>query len=320
MLTYKNLGYYGRFGNQLFQYAALVGIADKIGCAYGINYQNAQREKIITSFVGPEKLELLEAFNLSAEDISNRSIPTKFCHERKFDFDRRFFNLDSEVDADLFGYFHTEKYFSHCVGKIRSEFEFKTHIREEAERQIEQLRDEKTLVSLHVRRGDYAKVKYINPCKLSYYIKAISLFENCKFVVFSNDISWCQRNFFGENFVYVIGNNKFVDMCMMGLCDHHIIANSSFGWWGAWLNPSKQKKVVAPRKWFELFSAINGQDIYCDEWIVLGTWFERIEWVLAQLLAKGESKIWVERLQYCLKYPDRLIPELKAKLDSKVRG
>lgn len=319
MLTYKNLGYYGRFGNQLFQYAALVGIANKIGCSYGINYQNAQTERIITSFVGPEKLELVEAFNLSAEDISNRLIPTKICHEKKFNFDRRFFDLNSELDADLFGYFHTEKYFSHCVDKIRSEFEFKPNIRKEAERQIEQLRDGKPLVSLHVRRGDYSKVEYLNPCRLSYYNKAISLFKNCKFIIFSNDIPWCQQNFISGNFVYVADNNKFVDMCMMRLCDHHIIANSSFGWWGAWLNPSQSKKVVAPRKWFELFSAVNGQDIYCDDWIILGTWHEHVEWVLTQFFAKFEHRIWLERLQYCLKYPNRLVPEIKAKLVSKVR-
>lgn len=321
MITFSKLGYVGRFGNQMFQYAGLVGIADKVGCRYGIDYQNA----VVTNPVpqtktGPiksKKLELLEAFDLSAEDISGQARVENTYEPRWFHFDPAAFNL--KPNTDIFGFFQTEKYFQHCANKIRSEFTFKAHISAEAQKQIEQIRDDKALVSLHVRRTDYIpRPDYFPPCTPNYYQKAMSLFENAKFVVFSDDITWCQENLVGENIVYITGNNQFVDMCMMSMCDHHIIANSSFSWWGAWLNKSSEKKVIAPRRWFGIAFDFNSKDLYCDGWIVIGSWYDSLEyyWIL-WLSRLGIKKIvysLILKKRYFTKYPDRLILSFQEKL------
>lgn len=283
MITYSKLGYQGRLGNQMFQYAALVGIADKIGCSYGINYQNSQKTRVINKLVGAEKLELLEAFDLSAENIEGQFQPSNHYMENQFTFEPSTFKL--KLGTDISGCFQSEKYFRHCPDKIRSEFQFKYYIKEEAERQINLLKDERQLVSIHVRRGDYVKQQFYHPvCSLSYYDKAIAIFKNSKFVVFSDDISWCQQHFLADNFTYVTGNNQFVDMCMMSLCDNHILANSSFSWWGAWLNPNPDKIVVAPKRWLGLAWGHNTKDLYGQNWRIIGSWFDYLEYCFCQLL------------------------------------
>jgi hypothetical protein len=92
---------------------------------------------------------------------------------------------------------------------------------------------------------------------------------NYCFMIFSDDIPYC-KNIFGdqENVVYIDGNSQEVDLCMMSLCHHNIIANSSFSWWGAWLNSNKYKKVVAPKRWFGPAYSHNTKDLYPQSWTV----------------------------------------------------
>jgi hypothetical protein len=86
------------------------------------------------------------------------------------------------------------------------------------------------------------------------------------FLVFSDDIEWC-KNTFPEGVIYVEGNNQFEDLCMMSLCDHNIIANSSYSWWGAFLNKNPNKKIIAPSNWFTEPKPLN--DLYPNNWIVI---------------------------------------------------
>jgi hypothetical protein len=117
-------------------------------------------------------------------------------------------------------------------------------------------------VALHVRRGDYltntSAANYHGVCSLLYYQKAIDLlssqYSNLYFYVFSDDIKWAESNltipfpttFIGHNF----GDQSFQDLRLISRCKHQIIANSSFSWWGAWLNSYENKTVIAPKKWF----------------------------------------------------------------------
>lgn len=115
----------------------------------------------------------------------------------------------------------------------------------------------KYTVSVHIRRGDYLQSQnaHLNVCTKAYYEKAVGKFKNDKditFVVFSDDLEWVKENLdFGEKAIYVDdeGGSPYWDIYLMSKCTHHIISNSTFSWWGAFLNPNKNKKVIAPAKW-----------------------------------------------------------------------
>lgn len=113
-------------------------------------------------------------------------------------------------------------------------------------------------ISLHVRRGDYISIKKNNDifhvCSIDYYRNAIELIENKvsnpQYFIFSDDIEWAKQNFIGSKFIFVEGNNPHIDMYLMSNCKNNIIANSTFSWWGAWLNSYVDKIVVAPKLWY----------------------------------------------------------------------
>jgi hypothetical protein len=92
--------------------------------------------------------------------------------------------------------------------------------------------------------------------------------DGTTFLVFSDDMEWCKENFIGDQFIFVEGENDVTDLWIMSYCKHNIIANSSFSWWGAWLNDYKHKIVVAPLKWFGPAKGdIKTDDIYAENWI-----------------------------------------------------
>lgn len=134
-------------------------------------------------------------------------------------------------------------------------------------------------VSIHIRRGDYIKedniVHYGNICTFEYYKNAINYIEekidNPQYYVFSDDIKYVQENFIIEGAIYVTPDmfdfyEDWYDMCLMSKCKHNIIANSTFSWWGAWLNQNPSKIVIAPKKWINTYEYI---DIYPKEWITI---------------------------------------------------
>ena len=105
---------------------------------------------------------------------------------------------------------------------------------------------------------------------MSYYEKALSILPNLPVIVFSDDYEWCKKQelFDSDRFIIAEGNSTDCDLCLMTLCTHHIIANSSYSWWGAWLADSKQ--VIAPKKWFG-GECVNKdtKDLYSNGWKVL---------------------------------------------------
>ncbi len=178
-------------------------------------------------------------------------------------------------ESYLMGYWQSEKYFNDFCDVIRSDFEFKGELNGK-NAELAQRVARGNSVSVHVRRGDYAS----NPrtkathglCTLAYYDTAIRYIadhvESPEFYVFSDDVPWARKNLaFSFPAIYVDhnrGRGSHNDMRLMSLCRHHIIANSSFSWWGAWLNASANKIVVAPRLWFA-----NGA---CTEDLLPATW------------------------------------------------
>ncbi len=122
-----------------------------------------------------------------------------------------------------------------------------------------------------MRRGDYVWLSHIHPVQpLAYYQRAVELMGDYqRMLVFSDDLPWCRENFSFNNMTFVEGQSDMDDLWMMGLCKHNIIANSSFSWWGAWLNENHAKKVVAPKLWFGNAATMDTKDIVPAKWILL---------------------------------------------------
>lgn len=181
-------------------------------------------------------------------------------------------------DCYLVGYWQSEKYFKDVAAIIRSDFTFKApleNLNADLAEQIKQV----NAISLHVRRGDYAKnsktMAIHGLCALDYYRAAIryvsNQVEHPYFFIFSDDIGWVKdnlkMNFPCQYVEHNHGADSYNDMRLMSLCHHHIIANSSFSWWGAWLNPNPDKIVIAPNKWF--VNEGNVEDLFPQDWVTL---------------------------------------------------
>lgn len=179
-----------------------------------------------------------------------------------------------KVDGDvkLYGYFQSEKYFKHIRSEILFLFNLNQEIKEKISQKYSHISNEDSC-SLHVRRGDYLGLSNFHPQQsIEYYTEATKVIGQDKlFVIFSDDIEWCKQNFdFLANKEFISGNEDYEDMFLMSSCQNNIITNSTFSWWGAWLNKNSNKKVVAPKKWFGPSNLhLDTKDLYCDEWAII---------------------------------------------------
>jgi len=177
-----------------------------------------------------------------------------------------------ENNTKLFGYFQTEKYFEEFSDHVRSIFEMTPQIRKHLKTKYENDLNDETC-SIHVRRTNYLKFPQHHPVlDVDYYKEAVSIIGDEKlYLIFSDDLLWCKENFgFIKNKVFIENQKDYEDLYLMSLCDDNIIANSSFSWWGAWLNKNENKKVIAPKQWFgTAYSHWNLNDLYCKKWIKL---------------------------------------------------
>lgn len=172
----------------------------------------------------------------------------------------------------LLSYWQSERYFEDISDEIRKDFSFPAFTGSENMALSDKIRSTNS-VSIHIRRGDYVQLANVKDiCSLAYYKNAIRhIKETVKdpvFYVFSNDIAWCEQNLAMEEAVFIDhnkGEDSYKDMQLMSYCKHNIIANSSFSWWGAWLNNNPEKIVLAPDKWFE--NTAGTKDIIPDSWI-----------------------------------------------------
>jgi hypothetical protein len=259
---------YGGLGNQMFQYAFSRSLAASTGDTIYIDGSALGDDSVHNGYelgrvfgVGLPEAPLGAVGRLSVPPTSlvrriRRKYLTKRSHyiDKKFGYQPELFDLAG--DRYFEGYWQSEKYFAGMEAGIRRDFAFKNPL---DERNLVLLRDlPRPIASLHVRRGDYLKYANLDICGPLYYEKALACLvsrrEVSSFLVFSDDIEYCRATLrLGEaSAVFVdwnIGEESWQDMAMMSLCDHHIIANSSFSWWGAWLNANVDKVVVAPSIW-----------------------------------------------------------------------
>lgn len=181
------------------------------------------------------------------------------------------------ASAYLHGYWQSEKYFSDATAALRADFSFKLPLTEANAGLAEKI-GRCAAVSLHVRRGDYvfnARTRAFHGfCSVDYYRAAVGLIAQRvaepEFFVFSDDITWARENLeIGFPCHYVDHNRgaeSYNDMRLMSLCRHHIIANSSFSWWSAWLAANPSGTVIAPKQWFRKASH-DTSDLIPDGWI-----------------------------------------------------
>ncbi len=296
----------GGLGNQMFQYAAGLALANrnkcklkldcswfnlshKVTCLNPINNRIQKVDQLITP--REFQLDIFELHNnfSKTEDIffsENKGIKfstifkkfisqKKFRHysESKFSFDQNFFKLKSPLTIE--GYWQSEKYFFEIKNIILSAFKFRGEFSKENNIIFNKINSLNS-ISIHFRRGDYVYNSNVNKthgiCSMSYYNSAIKYVcdrvNSPYFFIFSDDIEWVKENIKIENATYVSNPNlsECEELMFMSYCKHNIIANSTFSWWGAWLNKNENKIVIAPQKW--LNTNISKQpDIIPSTWL-----------------------------------------------------
>jgi hypothetical protein len=265
MISFNSIGNLGRLANQMFQYASLKGIAMHRGYDFYIPPREVFGQ--VDGLVRRSDANIYDVFNLHHNKIGLTE-NLKYA-ERMHEFDEEQFN-NCPDNVDLFGYYQTEKYFKHIEDEIRKDFTFKELIYNDVKNFFNEYFDDRDVISLHIRRGDYVTNPNHPTQDMEYYEKALSNFENEPVIIFSDDPSWCkgQELFTSDRFSISENNTTEFDLCLMTMCKYHIIANSSFSWWGAWL--AKSKKVVAPSNWFGGSCANKSpKDMYCKGWVIL---------------------------------------------------
>lgn len=283
----------GGLGNQLFQYSMGRAIEKKLGkdVYFDIsefeNYElrNLELYHFNTEIKLAPKERVQELKNLKNKLLfkifSKLRIQKLFIKYLSYyqeyieDYSRDIFDLNKQVYLD--GYWQSEKYFLDIKDVIINELVVKTPASNENQKLLKNILIQNS-VSVHIRRGDYINNNKVNQlygtCSLEYYQKACdyisSKIENPVFYIFSDDIEWAKSNLgnqYNKIFVDINSADKaYEDLRLMSSCKHNIIANSSFSWWGAWLNSNLNKVVIAPDIWF-VNTRINSKDIIPNSWI-----------------------------------------------------
>ena len=288
MIGYNRLGTNGRLGNQMFQYAALRGIADNNNLEWCIPPEDTP------NYANYGLFDSFKLKNLNHVGLING--PTH--DEPGFEFDENIFNRCPD-NVNIDGYRQSEKYFKHIEDSIREDFEFKDEIYESCNEFMSQFNN--NIVLLHIRRGDNIGRPdwYPMPIVEHYeYLLEKHFSVNQPVLICSDDLDWVkeQKLFQGDRFylsetrVYYskevlngAGQMEkslvpFYDLCLMSMCSDAIIANSSLSWWGAWLQRNPNKKVIAQSPWFgERLSFNNTKDLIPESWIVESIPEEKIQ-------------------------------------------
>ena len=282
-LAFNNIGSLGRLGNQMFEYAALRGIAARHGYEWCIPPPERK---------GIENYSLHECFKLSPNRREGIMEPCQYAQEPYFHFCQELFDTCPD-NVSLHGFFQSWRYFDNVKDEIRKDYTFHEGILEPCKEMMEELEGQEPIM-LHVRRGDpnltdprgfkwsYTQCGSMHPVQpIEYYEKALKAFpEDQPVIVFSDSPEWVkEQEFFKPNrFMisepedkYADGSyTPYADLCLMSLCSHAIIANSSMSWWGAWLQTNPDKMIFAPKMWFGSdYKDKDTKDLYCPKWILL---------------------------------------------------
>lgn len=284
----------GGLGNQMFQYACGYALAQSKNTPlklditgfdeYPLRRYELDKFNLQADYASEEEIKRLKYKSLSLAEKVTRKIMRKGIPLSDHYYKERHFHYDPDLtkagqDLYLDGYWQSEKYFAGYRDDLLKAFTLKTDLHKQTLRYRKMI-EESEAVSLHIRRGDYVSNPHTNSihgtCSLEYYKKAVSRIaqrvEDPHFYIFSDDLAWAKENLtFIKEITFVELDEEIPDheeMYLMSRCRHNIIANSSFSWWGAWLNRNPQKTVIAPRQWFQV-DDFDTRDLLPSDWSTL---------------------------------------------------
>lgn len=275
MISYDLLAAPGQIGNQMFKYAALKGIAHNKSYEYLIP---PSKRYLNNNKVANKAYRRLTKYSYQNHDLFYFfDIKKKYKNKIKFsnfensvsssgiNFDKKLFEQCPD-NVNIYGYFQSYEYFKNIKEEIKEDFSFKNKFIRSAKKIFNITKPD---TAIHIRRGDYLT----NPNHFfigeDYYLKALEKFEkNCNFIVFTDDPAWVSKHKLFNSDKFVIANNYTnslppLDMLLMSYCESHIIANSTFSWWGAWLSGSNN--VYYPKNWYK-DSNENISTLLLPEW------------------------------------------------------
>jgi hypothetical protein len=281
----------GGLGNQMFQYAAGLSLAahhhtnvkvdtsllnrgdDEIGTVRYFDLQQLQLSPEVATQQEISNAHPKYPFGKLADKLKP-PFRRKVFKEANYTFDPNFFEAHDHIY--LKGYRQTEKYFSPITENVRKGFQFKLEAIQDVKEKASELRTINS-VSIHIRRGDYSNTivsNYHGILEKDYYQKAIDHIQmkvtDCSFYIFSDDAEWVTSNLTFSASVHIVSGlatkTHFEDFYLISQCKHQIIANSTFSWWAAWLNPNPDKIVIAPKKWFNN-APYDTRDLIPESWI-----------------------------------------------------
>lgn len=280
----------GGLGNQMFQYAFARAKSLRLrrGFCLDKSFLNVKKNKGEYTIRNFE----LDCFNLQYKtaglvsvylyrflDIIFRKLNLNqkiIEYEKTIKFDKDLVNSNASV---FIGYFQSEKYFQEYREQIIKDFQLKDTISKYSQDVLCDIEGNyENSVSVHLRRGDYVSLQSASDvhgtCSVDYYKKAIETIRGFKpaarFYFFSDDMNWVKKEFFNIDNSFFVEDSpdkkSFEDMYIMSRCHSNIIANSSYSWWGAWLNQNTEKVVIAPKEWFSK-KEFCSEDIIPSEWM-----------------------------------------------------
>lgn len=281
MITKTDLGIHEQLCSQMSQYAMLYFLA---------RHNNQELVFVKKYFTKGRGVKLYDLFPMPNRIIGHREWQThkllpwvpsfqKLLPKNGDNIDQRLLELSKSSNYDINGHFGLYRDWQTHLEQILDIFTFKPYILNKAITEISQIRSSlesiKKLVSIHIRRTDYiGSSSHVNLTE-SYFSAGMEEFSNseCSYVVFSDDIEWCrQQSFLRDKSAIFSNSSNYVELAMMSLCDHHIISNSSFSFWGALLNRKPTSKVICPyffvKDSCESFKYLNG-NYYPQTWIAL---------------------------------------------------
>jgi hypothetical protein len=248
----------GGLGNQMFQIAAAHALALRNNDISGFDF-----ETCFTPLQGNPSNKYKDNVLSKVNNVSGYKFRVDY-YEPHFSYQE----LPYTTNLLLNGHFQSEKYFLDFKNEIIDLFTLNDN------EIVNNFMSENKLVgnttSVHVRRGDYIKNQSYHPvCSVEYYQKAIKEIGNSNFIFISDDIGWVKDNFKGDKIYYFESNDEISDLTLMTKVNNNIIANSSFSWWGAYLNKNENKRVIAPKQWFGVMGHKDTQDIIPESWLIL---------------------------------------------------
>lgn len=281
----------GGLGNQMFQFAFYQYLKINNNEVYldlsdfqiHNHHQGFELEKIFNLDFEEQAKIVTKKYGFNQNNILYR-ILSKYCNIRLtkptdfHDFAGVSLIKKDKINRDIYftGYWQDYCYINSLSEEgLRKQFKFKNNIDDLKNKKLLDDINDKESVSVHIRRGDYvSSPNFKGICDEKYYTASIDLlkkkYENVVFIVFSDDIEWCKKKFAGnKNFLFVDwnhGENSYLDMQLMSKCKHNIIANSTFSWWGAWLNSNPDKTVIMPERWNHTLAKNN---LIVEGWVTI---------------------------------------------------